>query len=64
MCFAELGAFDGVVFAGMASGNGGGAYCHNGDCTRPGVGKKEQSGRGQVAGGGTATILFCRITTG
>ena len=40
MGFTELGAFDGVVFAGGAGGRGGGAGCHNRDCTRPGRAKK------------------------
>ena len=29
MGFAELGTFDGVVFAGVAGGRSGGADCHN-----------------------------------
>jgi hypothetical protein len=40
MGFAELRAFDGVILAWVAGGRGGGAGCHNGDCTRPGRGKK------------------------
>ena len=40
MGFAELGTLDGVVFAGVAGGRGGGAGCHNGDCARPGWVKK------------------------
>ena len=53
--FAELGAFDGVVFAGLAGGRGGGAGCHNGDCTRPGVVKKAVGW--QCADGGVYRLL-------
>jgi hypothetical protein len=58
MCFAKLGAFDGVVVAGLTGGRGGGASCHNGDCTRPGWVKKPgdspELARGVKVGGGTA----------
>ena len=48
---AELGTFDGVVFAGVAGGRGGGAGCHNVTSfmrhyTRPGVEKKVAWGEG------------------
>ena len=55
--FAQLVAFDGVVFAGVAGGRGGGAGCHNAASfmrhyTRPGGLKKGGGGRrGRVAGG-------------
>ena len=47
MGFAELGTFHGVVFAGLAGGRGGGAGCHNGDCTRPGRVKKAVASGGR-----------------
>jgi hypothetical protein len=38
--FARLGAFDGVVFAGVAGGRGSGAGCHNGGLYTAGVFEK------------------------
>ena len=54
--------FDGVIFAWVASGRGGGAGGHNEDFTRPRRVKKAVDCRGQVAGGGTA--VFCRNSHG